>query len=266
MFRITSTTTQNRTPQLPHASRNTNPHMFKSSGVIHTTSVSRPQLKCYQVKDKDELHQFDRLKVWELVDKPFGKMIIKLKWLWKNKKDEDQTIIRNKARLVAKGYAREEVLILKNSFAQLLSVGSSSDLRCHEHNKSFPNLSDGHHPEKVYLLRKALYGFKEAPRAWYDELSTFLMSKGFTKDFSDADHADALILGKALLVGYSHLVISSVSGCQETKLTLQVSSAEAEYVALSASCAQVMWMMTQIKIMASIYNNNTVCIATLSQP
>ncbi|GKD07130.1 hypothetical protein Tco_1186815, partial [Tanacetum coccineum] len=51
---------------------------------------------------QDELHQFDRLKVWELVDKPFGKMIIKLKWLWKNKKDEDQTVIRNKARLVFK--------------------------------------------------------------------------------------------------------------------------------------------------------------------
>ncbi|GKF83218.1 hypothetical protein Tco_0244874, partial [Tanacetum coccineum] len=49
---------------------------------------------------QDELHQFDRLKVWELVDKPFGKMVIKLKWLWKNKKDEDQTVIRNKARLV----------------------------------------------------------------------------------------------------------------------------------------------------------------------
>ncbi|GJU12407.1 hypothetical protein Tco_1134803 [Tanacetum coccineum] len=52
MFRIASTTTQTRTPQLPHASRNTNPHMSKSSGVIHPTSVSRPQLKCYQVKDK----------------------------------------------------------------------------------------------------------------------------------------------------------------------------------------------------------------------
>ncbi|GJV21721.1 retrovirus-related pol polyprotein from transposon TNT 1-94 [Tanacetum coccineum] len=52
MFRIASTTTQTRTPQLPHASRNTNPHMSKSLGVIHTTSVSRPQLKCYQVKDK----------------------------------------------------------------------------------------------------------------------------------------------------------------------------------------------------------------------
>ncbi|GJT48021.1 retrovirus-related pol polyprotein from transposon TNT 1-94 [Tanacetum coccineum] len=57
---------------------------------------------------QEELHQFDRLQVWELVDKPFGKNVIKLKWLWKNKKDEDQTVIRNKARLVAKGYAQEE--------------------------------------------------------------------------------------------------------------------------------------------------------------
>ncbi|GJR29833.1 hypothetical protein Tco_1106065 [Tanacetum coccineum] len=52
MFRIASTTAQNRTLQLPHASRNTNPHMSKSSGVIHRTSVSRPQLKSYQVKEK----------------------------------------------------------------------------------------------------------------------------------------------------------------------------------------------------------------------
>ncbi|GKG07772.1 hypothetical protein Tco_0330741 [Tanacetum coccineum] len=52
MYRIASTTTQTNTPQLPQASRNTNPHITKSSGVIHTTSVSRPQLKCYQVKEK----------------------------------------------------------------------------------------------------------------------------------------------------------------------------------------------------------------------
>nr|GEU72177.1 hypothetical protein [Tanacetum cinerariifolium] len=46
---------------------------------------------------QEELHQFDRLQVWELVVKPFGKSIIRLKWLWKNKMDEDQTVIRNKA-------------------------------------------------------------------------------------------------------------------------------------------------------------------------
>nr|GFC29437.1 Gag-Pol polyprotein [Tanacetum cinerariifolium] len=40
--------------------------------------------------------------VWELVEIPYGKSIIKLKWLWKNKKDEDQTVIHNKARLVSK--------------------------------------------------------------------------------------------------------------------------------------------------------------------
>ncbi|GJY58197.1 retrovirus-related pol polyprotein from transposon TNT 1-94 [Tanacetum coccineum] len=54
MYRISTTTTQSRTPQLPHASRNTNPHVSKSTGVNHYTSVSRPQLKCYQVKDKVE--------------------------------------------------------------------------------------------------------------------------------------------------------------------------------------------------------------------
>nr|GEV32172.1 Gag-Pol polyprotein [Tanacetum cinerariifolium] len=91
----------------------------------------------------EELHQFDRLQVWEIVDKPFGKSVIRLKWLWKNKKDEDQT---------------EEVCVAQpNGFV------------------------DPDHPEKVYRLRKALYGLKQAPRAWYDELSKFLTSKGFTK-------------------------------------------------------------------------------------
>ncbi|GJY51634.1 hypothetical protein Tco_0442481 [Tanacetum coccineum] len=52
MYRIATITIQNREPQLPHASRNTNPHMSKYLGLILTTSVSRPQLKCYQVKDK----------------------------------------------------------------------------------------------------------------------------------------------------------------------------------------------------------------------
>ncbi|GJU27856.1 hypothetical protein Tco_1166477 [Tanacetum coccineum] len=55
---------------------------------------------------QEELHQFDRLQVWELVDKPFGKNVIKLKWLWKNKKDEDQTVIATKP-VCSKGFALE---------------------------------------------------------------------------------------------------------------------------------------------------------------
>nr|GEV75808.1 hypothetical protein [Tanacetum cinerariifolium] len=45
------------------------------------------------------------------------------------------------------------------------------------------------HPEKVYRLRKALYGLKQAPRVWYDELSKFLTSKGFTKGRSSSRHS-----------------------------------------------------------------------------
>ncbi|GKC33823.1 hypothetical protein Tco_1046207 [Tanacetum coccineum] len=52
MYRIATSTTQNREPQLPHASRNTNPHVSTSTRVNHSTSVSRPPLKIYQVKDK----------------------------------------------------------------------------------------------------------------------------------------------------------------------------------------------------------------------
>nr|GFA17964.1 hypothetical protein [Tanacetum cinerariifolium] len=54
---------------------------------------------------QEELHQFDRLNVWELVDRLLCTNVINLKWLWKNKRDEENTVIRNKSRLVAKGYA-----------------------------------------------------------------------------------------------------------------------------------------------------------------
>ncbi|GJZ85240.1 zinc finger, CCHC-type containing protein [Tanacetum coccineum] len=87
-------------------------------------------------------------------------MIIKLKWLWKNKKDEDQTVIRNKARLVAKGYAQKRVIDFEEFFAPV------ARLEAEEVYVAQPEgFVDPDHPEKVYLLRKALYGLKQAPRA-----------------------------------------------------------------------------------------------------
>ncbi|GJU78491.1 retrovirus-related pol polyprotein from transposon TNT 1-94 [Tanacetum coccineum] len=161
---------------------------------------------------QEELHQLDRLQVWELVEKPFGKTVIKLKWLWKNKKDADQTVIRNKARLVAKGYAQEEGIDFEESFAPVARLKDVRIFVVYAAHKSFliyqmdvkttflngllkeevyvaqpDGFVDPAHPEKVYRLRKALYGLKQAPRAWYDELLNFLMSKGlgFTKDTID---------------------------------------------------------------------------------
>nr|GFB44660.1 hypothetical protein [Tanacetum cinerariifolium] len=65
----------------------------------------------------EELHQFDRLDVWELVNRPLCKNIINMKWLWKNKHDEESTIIHNKSGLVAKGYAQKEGIDFEESFA-----------------------------------------------------------------------------------------------------------------------------------------------------
>ncbi|GJX66862.1 retrovirus-related pol polyprotein from transposon TNT 1-94 [Tanacetum coccineum] len=68
---------------------------------------------------QEELHRFDRLDVWELVDKQLCKNVINLKWLWKNKRDEENTVIRNKSHLVAKVYAQKEGIDFEESFAPI---------------------------------------------------------------------------------------------------------------------------------------------------
>nr|GFA88825.1 hypothetical protein [Tanacetum cinerariifolium] len=160
--------------------------------------------------------------VWELVDKPFGKSIIRLKWLWKNKKDEDQTVIRNKARLVAKGYAQKEGIDFEESFAPVARLEAVWIFIAYAAHKSFPNFQmdvkiaflngpikekvyvaqpdgfvDPDYPEKVYRLRKALYGLKQAPMAWYDELLTFLTSKGFTKGLQIHQSPSGIFINQA---------------------------------------------------------------------
>ncbi|GJU35833.1 retrovirus-related pol polyprotein from transposon TNT 1-94, partial [Tanacetum coccineum] len=148
---------------------------------------------------QEELHQFDRLEVWELVDKQLCKNVINLMWLWKNKCDEENTIIRNKARLVAKGYAQKEGIDFEESFATVAQLEVVRLFIAYAAHKSFTvyqmdfkttflygplkeevyvNQLDGfvdpYHPDNVYHLKKALYGLKQAPRAWYDKLSKFL--------------------------------------------------------------------------------------------
>ncbi|GKC93403.1 gag-pol polyprotein, partial [Tanacetum coccineum] len=66
---------------------------------------------------QDEMHQFKRLDVWELVPRPDGKNIIAVKWLWKNKSDAENIVIQNKSRPIAKGYKQEEGIDFEESFA-----------------------------------------------------------------------------------------------------------------------------------------------------
>nr|GEY72080.1 hypothetical protein [Tanacetum cinerariifolium] len=66
---------------------------------------------------QEELHQFIRLDVWELVPSPDGIKPLTLKWLFKNKHDEENTVIRNKTHLVVRGYRQEEGIDFEESFA-----------------------------------------------------------------------------------------------------------------------------------------------------
>nr|GFB43182.1 Gag-Pol polyprotein [Tanacetum cinerariifolium] len=205
----------------------------------------------------------------ELVDRPLCTNVINLKWLWKNKRDEENTVIRNKSRLVAKGYAQKEGVDFEESFAPAVMLEAVRLFIAYAVHKSFTvyqmdvkttflygplkeevyvNQPDGfvdpYHPDKVYRLKKALYGLKQAPRAWYDELSKFLLSKGFTKD---SDHAGCLDSRKSTSGGIQFLggdkLVSWSSKKQDCTL---MSFAEAEYVSLSAFCAQVLWMRTHL--------------------
>nr|GFC27261.1 Gag-Pol polyprotein [Tanacetum cinerariifolium] len=65
----------------------------------------------------EEILQFKRLDVWVLVPAPDNISPLTLKWLFKNKHDEEQTVIRNKSRLVVRGYRQEEEINFEESFA-----------------------------------------------------------------------------------------------------------------------------------------------------
>nr|GEV35431.1 Gag-Pol polyprotein [Tanacetum cinerariifolium] len=196
-----------------HVSSDPVPQYHPLEQVIGNPSQSvrtRRQLEsdgemCMFALTKD-LHQFDRLDVWKLVDISLCKKVINMKWLWKNKRDEENTKIRNKSRLVAKGYALKEGVDFEESFAPVTRLEAVRLFIAYDAHKSFTvyqmdvktaflysplkeevyvNQPDGfvdpYHPDKVYRLRKALYRLKQAPMAWCDELSNFLVSKGFPK-------------------------------------------------------------------------------------
>ncbi|GKB83706.1 retrovirus-related pol polyprotein from transposon TNT 1-94 [Tanacetum coccineum] len=165
---------------------------------------------CWFQAMQDEIHEFDRLDVWELVPPPDCAMIIALKWIYKVKLDEYGDVLKNKARLVAKGYRQEEGLDFEESFAPVarleairifLANAASKNMTVYQMDVKTAFLNgelkeevyvsqpegfvDPDHPHHVYRLKKALYGLKQAPRAWYDTLSRFLLAHGFSKGVVD---------------------------------------------------------------------------------
>ncbi|GKD23267.1 putative ribonuclease H-like domain-containing protein [Tanacetum coccineum] len=140
---------------------------------------------------QEELLQFKRLDVWVLVPLLNHVKPITLKWLFKNKHDEENTVIRNKTRLVVRGYRQEEGIDFEESFALVARMEAIRIFLAYAAHKSFTvfqidvkttflhgtlkedvyvcqpeGFIDADHPSHVYKLKKAPYGLKQAPRAW----------------------------------------------------------------------------------------------------
>ncbi|GJZ20874.1 gag-pol polyprotein [Tanacetum coccineum] len=120
---------------------------------------------------QEELHQFDRLPVWELIDKPFGKTGIDFE-------ESFAPVARLEAVQIFVAYAAHKSFLIYHMEVKTAFI--NGPLKEEVYVVRPDGFVDPDHLEKS-RLRKALYGLKQAPRAWYDELSNFLMSKGFTK-------------------------------------------------------------------------------------
>ena len=66
-----------------------------------------------------ELNNFTRNQVWELVERPKDHNVIRTKWVFHNKQDQDRIVVRNKVRLVAQGYTQVEDLDFEETYARL---------------------------------------------------------------------------------------------------------------------------------------------------
>nr|GFC09896.1 retrovirus-related Pol polyprotein from transposon TNT 1-94 [Tanacetum cinerariifolium] len=189
---------------------------FESYDPVDTPMVEKSKLdedkegKSVDPSHYHELNEFERLEVWELVPRPGKVMVITLKWIYKVKLDELGGILKNKARLVAHGYRQEEGIDFEESFSLVARLEAiriflayaahknmvvyqvdvktaflNGNLREEVYVSQPDGFVDQDNPNHVYKLKKALYGLTQAPRAWYDMLSSFLISQDFSKDVDD---------------------------------------------------------------------------------
>nr|GEX54636.1 retrovirus-related Pol polyprotein from transposon TNT 1-94 [Tanacetum cinerariifolium] len=245
---------------------------------------------------QEELNEFDCLEVWELVSRLDKVMVISHKWIYKVKLDKLGSILKNKAWLVARGYRQEEGINFEESFAPVARLEAiriflaftahmnmvvyqmdvktaflNGNLREEVYVSQLDGFVDQDNPNHVYKLKKALYGLKQAPHAWYDMLSSFLISQDFSKGsvdptlficrngndllldssialtaFADADHFGCQDTCRSTSGSLQFLGDRLISWSSKRQKSAAISCTEAEYIALSSCCAQILLMRSQL--------------------
>jgi hypothetical protein len=153
-----------------------------------------------------EMDAVEKNCTWELADLPRGHSAITLKWVLKLKRDEAGAIVEHKARLVARGFVQREGINFNDTFTlvarmesvRLLFVLAAQEGGCIHRMDVKSAFLNGDLKEEVYVhqpsgfaisgkeckvlrLRKALYGLRQAPRAWNAKLDSTLKGMCFGK-------------------------------------------------------------------------------------
>lgn len=173
-----------------------------------------------------ELESIEKNDTWKLTELPNGHKVIDLKWIFKLKKDASGRVVKHKARLVAKGYVQEHGIDFEEIFAPvtrletvrlLLALSAKNNWEVHHLDVKTAFLNGDINEEVyvaqpkgyvkkgqeklVYKLSKALYGLRQAPRAWYAKLNSCLEKLGFKRCpyehsvYTRQDKEDVLIIG-----------------------------------------------------------------------
>ncbi|GKA10573.1 putative ribonuclease H-like domain-containing protein [Tanacetum coccineum] len=184
--------------------------------LIPTTRIDKDHPKDQIIRDFNLAIQTRRMTkisdehAMTLVNLPNGKRAIGTKWVFRNKKDERGIVVRNKARLVAQGYTQEEGIDYDEVFAPVARIEAIRLFLAYASFMGFivyqmdvksaflygtideevyvcqpPGFEDPQFPDKVYKVEKALYGLHQAPKAWYETLSTYLIENGFRRGTID---------------------------------------------------------------------------------
>ena len=160
---------------------------------------------------KEELVVIEKNQTWELVEKPKDRKTIGLKWVFRTKLNFDGSVNKHKAKLIVKGYAQVWGVYFSETFAPVarldtiilvLALSAQKGWKVYHLNVKSTFLNgvlqeeiyveqlEGFiipgQEEKVYLLKKAMYGLKQPPRGWYNNMDGHLLSQGFEKSLGES--------------------------------------------------------------------------------
>ncbi|CAM9218838.1 unnamed protein product, partial [Heterosigma akashiwo] len=183
-------------------------HRGPASNPWDPTQARRlPDGESYQQAMLKEMGSMESHDVKELVGLPEGANVISTRWVLSKKFDVDGNLVKYKARLVAQGFTQRESVNFTATYSPVIAAPSlrlmlfiaankghavesldistafllNGDIDGDVYVKQPPGFVDKDHSNKVWKLRKALYGLRQSPRIWYLTLHDFLIQQNFVR-------------------------------------------------------------------------------------